>query len=140
MHAILLKNKSMCTEKMRVIYTTEHRIELKPNTFPVRQMLYQIGEKKRDLVKADVGKMFEDRDIRLLSSEWDSTVVRGQNGDGELRFCVELRRVNVPRARYSYIMPRMEDCIDAVGETKFFTTFNANFGFYKFPCETGIFR
>ena len=45
--------------------------------------------------------------------------------DGTLRFCVEFRRLNALTIPETYPLPRMEDCIDNLGEARLFTTLDA---------------
>ncbi len=36
-------------------------------------------------------------------------------------------------AHYSYPLPRMDECIDSLGDTKVFTTLDANSGYWQLP-------
>ncbi len=85
-------------------------------------------------------------------SEWSSPVVIMPKPDGRSRFCVDYRRLNALSLKDSYPLPQMEECIDSLGDAKFFTTLDCNWGFWQIPikdedrdkttftCHSGTFR
>ena len=77
--------------------------------------------------------MKEDGVIRDAKSEWASPVVLTPKPDGSMRFCVDYRRLNELTVKDSYPLLRMEDCLDSLGKTKYFTTLNCNYGYWQIP-------
>ncbi len=55
--------------------------------------------------------------------------------DGSARFCVDYRKLNASTIRDAYPIPRMDDCIDSLGEAKIFTTLDCNSGYWQIPIE-----
>ena len=53
--------------------------------------------------------------------------------DGTLRFCVDFRLLNALTIPDTYPLPRMEDCIDSLGEARLFTTLDALWGYWQVP-------
>jgi len=49
--------------------------------------------------------------------------------DGTLRFCVDYRLLNVMTNKDSYPLPRMDECIDSLGEATIFSTLDCNAGY-----------
>ena len=43
-----------------------------------------------------------------------------------MRFCVDCRKLNAVIVRYSYPVPRMDECIDCLGDAPVFTTLDCN--------------
>ena len=53
--------------------------------------------------------------------------------DGSLRFCIDYRRLNAITIRDSYPLPRMDECVDSLGEANIFTTLDCNSGYWQIP-------
>jgi hypothetical protein len=60
--------------------------------------------------------------IEPASSEWASPVVLVPKPNGSLRFSVDYRRFSPLKIRDSYPLPRMDECIDSLGDACVFTT------------------
>jgi len=65
---------------------TEHRIELKPESKPVRLSPFRMGPRTRDLIKTQVDRMLKLEVIEPSQSEWASPVVLIPKPDGSPRF------------------------------------------------------
>ena len=53
--------------------------------------------------------------------------------DGKLRFCIDYHRLNTLTVKDSYPLPRMDECIDSLGEAKVFSTLDAYWGYWQVP-------
>ena len=42
--------------------------------------------------------------------------------EGSLRFCIEYRRLNAMTVRDAYPIPRMDECIESLGDAVIFST------------------
>ena len=63
-----------------------------------------------------------DKDIIEPSqSSWASPCVLVPKPDGSIRYCTDYRKVNVLSKTNSFSIPRMEDCIDQIGNAKYIT-------------------
>ena len=115
------------------INVVKHHIQLKPEAQPVLQRPYRAGFKSRDFVSEEVDRMLKAGVIEPAQSEWASPVVCAPKQDGSLRFCVDYRRLNSLTVRDTYPLPRMDECIDSLGEAKVFSTLDANWGYWQIP-------
>lgn len=52
-----------------------------------------------------------------------------------MRFFVDFRRLNASTISDTYPLPRMEDCIDSLGDTKVFTTLESLWLYFQVPFD-----
>ena len=119
--------------KLGCIKATEHRIELVENTRPIHQMPYRQGLPAREKTLEAIRKMIEQDVIEPAVSEWASPVVFAPKKDGTQRFCVDYRRLNAVTKTDVYPLPRIDDCLDSLGDAMVFTTLDANAGYWQLP-------
>ena len=48
---------------------------------------------------------------------WASVVVLVRKEDGQLRFCIDLRKLNNITIKHGHSLPRIEDTLDYLSET-----------------------
>ena len=144
--------EEMWNGRLGRIDAAKHRIQLTPEARPVFQAPYRAGQKAREFVKEEVTRMLRDGVIEPSASEWASPIVLAEKKDGSLRFCVDYRKLNAVTVRDSYPIPRMDECIDSLGDATVFTTLDANSGYWQIPiaeedrdkttfvCHSGLFR
>ena len=123
----------MWSGKLGEINSTPHYIDLLPGSRPIASQPYRAGPKAREIEQREVDKMLQAGVIEPSNSAWASPVVIIPKPDGSLRFCVDYRRLNALTIRDSYPLPRMDECIDSLGEATVFTTLDANAGYWQMP-------
>jgi len=129
---MLDQQKAMCTgQALGVIKATQHRIDLNAGARPVRFAPRRAGHTARKAETAEVKRQLEANVIEPTSSEWGFPVVLVPKKDGTLRFCVNYRLLNVVTNKYSYPLPRVDECIDSLGEATIFSTRDCNAGYWQ---------
>lgn len=90
--------------------------------------------------------------IEPSDAEWSFPVVVVPKPGGHFRFCVDYRRLNERTVKDVYPIPRMDDCLDSLGDATVFSTVDCNAGYWqipvaaedrdktKFTSHTGLFR
>ena len=111
---------------------TEHRIPLKSSK-PIRLPPYRLPHAYRTTVRNEIAKMLEAGVIEPSNSEWAAPVVLVSKKDGTLRFCVDYRKLNAETREDSYPIPRIDDLIDQLGQTKYTTTLDLSRGYWQVP-------
>ena len=102
--------------------TTSHLIGLKLGSHPIAQHPSRARPRANEAEDLEVRRMLEAGVIEPAQSEWVSLVVLVSKPDGFLRLCVDYRKLNAVNANNSYNIPRMEECIYALGDAKWITT------------------
>ena len=119
--------------KLGEIQDAKHHVTPREDAKPFRINPYRTGPSGRAEIRKAITAMKEDGVIRDAKSEWASPVVLIPKPDGSMRFCVDYRRLNELTIKDSYPLSRMEDCLDRLGEAKYFTTLDCNSGYWQIP-------
>lgn len=106
--------------------------------------LGEVQEHIKDLLAKDI--------IRPSTSPYSSPIVIVRKKSGEIRMCVDYRRLNAVTRRDSFPLPRIEESLDAVGGAKYFSSIDLASGYYQlavaeedkektaFTCPFGLFE
>lgn len=149
---MLRKHEKMWSGQLGEITVTEHHIDLVKGARPFKSHPYRAGPKARELEKFEIDKQLKAGVIEPTISEWASPVLFVPKKDGSLRFCIDYRKLNGLTMKDSYPIPRMDECIDSLGEAKIFSTLDANSGYWQmnvakedrsktaFVCHTGTYQ
>ena len=98
---------------------------------PVASQPYRAGPSSRKLIDEEIQRILKAEVIEPTSSPLSAPIVLIPKPDGSVRFCVDYRRLNAVTENDSYALPRIDDCLDSFGEAQFFTTLDANSGYWQ---------
>jgi len=133
---MLDQHKAMWTgQVLSVLKATKHRINLNAGARPVRFAPRRAGHAARAAETAEVKRQLEADVIEPTSSERGFPVVLVPKKDGTLRSCVDFRLMSVVNMKYSYCLPRMDECMDSLGEATIFLTLDCNAGYWQVAIE-----
>jgi hypothetical protein len=124
-YPMLLKHCSMFDTSQASVINTEnvnHRIPIQPHHPPIQSYPYRKAAKETQVINEQVKLMLDNRIIRPSSSPWSSPVVIIKKKDGSPRFCVDYRRLNLITERDVYPLPRIDDIVDRLAGSRFFST------------------
>ena len=100
-------------------------------TRPIRQRPRRLPVNQRPVAEQEVEKMLKQGVIEPSSSPWASPVVLVRKKDGSTRFCVDYRRLNDVTIKDSYPLPRIDDSLDALAGSEWFSTLDLASGYWQ---------
>ena len=98
---------------------------------PCRQPVRRISFALRDKVDWMVGDMLAQGVIRSLKSPWASPIVLVAKRDGSTRFCVDYRRLNSITKMDVFPLPRVDESLDLLSESRYFSTLDLSSGYWQ---------
>ncbi|HSN23026.1 MAG TPA: reverse transcriptase family protein, partial [Methylomicrobium sp.] len=100
---------------------------------PIRQPLRRQPLKHMDVIDEHVNEMLRHGVIEPAASPWASNVVLVSKKDGSLRFCVDYRAVNAVTYKDAYPLPLIDNCINAMSGSSWFSTLDLRAGYHNIP-------
>lgn len=111
---------------------TRNRIELlQPDTALVQAARYHAGPKILEFETAEVDKLLGENVIEPAQTKWAVPIVFVPKKDRTLQFFVDYRKLNGVTKQNSYLITRLNECIDSLVEATVFKTLDANSGYRK---------
>ena len=98
---------------------------------PIRQRPYRTAPTQRENITGHIQSMLEDDIIEPSASPWASPVVLVKKKDVSTRFCVDYRKLNAVTKKDSYPLPHIQESLDLLGQTQYFTTLDLFSGYWQ---------
>jgi len=68
-------------------------------------------------------------------SSWASNVVLVKKKNGTLQFCIDYRRLNSVTRKDSYSLPLIDNCLNALSGSSWYSTLDLRSGYYNIPID-----
>ena len=111
-----------------------HQIDTGENR-PIRQAPRRLPIAKQETELREVKKMLDRGVIKPSSGPWASPVVLVTKNDGSTRFCVDYRRLNEVTRKDAYPLPRIDDTLDLLRGSMYFSTLDLYSGYWQVGME-----
>jgi transposase InsO family protein len=113
---------------------TEHRIITQEHP-PIYQRAYRVPESIKKQQKEITDEMERNGQISRSQSPWASPILLVKKHDGSPRFVVDYRKLNSITIRDSYPLPRMDDTINKLAGSKYYSKFDLKAGYHQIPID-----
>ena len=110
----------------------QHQIPQTDET-PFRCRTTNVPPAMYEEVRQHLKEMYECGAIRPSNSPYSSPVVLVRKKDGSLRFCIDMRRINARTPADAYPVPRIEETLDALKGSQWFSTLDLKSGYWQVP-------
>ena len=109
---------------------THHDVDVGEAT-PVKQHPYRVNPIKHCQMRKEIDYMLKNKIIEPSSSSWISPCVLVSKPDGTFQFCTGFHKINILTKSDSFPLPRIEDCIDRIGNSKYVTKMDLLKGYWQ---------
>ena len=100
---------------------------------PIKQHPYRMNPLKQKHLQDEVKYLLENDFIEPSQSNYSSPCIVVPKSNGTYRMCTDYRKVKSVTKTDSFPIPRIDDCIDKVGNSKYVTKFDLLKGFWQVP-------
>ncbi|CAM8880125.1 unnamed protein product [Rhodiola kirilowii] len=108
-----------------------HHIPLLAGAIPVNQRPYRYSTLQKTVIEKLVQEMLSKGLIQYSSSPYASPVVLVKKKDGSWRLCVDYRGLNQQTVKDKYPIPLLEDLLDELGGSRYFSKLDLRAGFHQ---------
>lgn len=122
------------SEQVGECKVVQHRIDTGDHV-PIKQAPRRLPFCRRAEVDQLIAKMQKQGVIEESKSPWSSPIVLVKKKDGSTRFCVDYRRLNAVTKKDSYPLPRIEDTLDALSGSSWFSTIDLQSGYWQIAVD-----
>ena len=114
----------------------QHSIHTDSST-PIRQRSYRHSPVAKKEIDSQIEKMLDANIIEPSCSMWTSPVVLVKKKNGQIRFCVDYRKLNSVTKPISFPLPQLTDIFDAMTEAKpqIFSLLDLRSGYHQIPMD-----
>ncbi|UYV76584.1 hypothetical protein LAZ67_14001277, partial [Cordylochernes scorpioides] len=131
---ILSKYADLFSSRLGRTNLAKHRIDTE-DAKPIKHKPYRVSPKERDIIKDQIDEMLKEGIIRPSSSPWSFPVILVKKRDGKFRFCVDYRKLNEVTVKDVYPIPRIDDVMDTLQGSKYFSAIDLRSGYWQVEIE-----
>ena len=131
-HLLVNNSESFALNEHDLGFTklVQHRIELTDDA-PFRQRHRRIPPSMYQELKSHLQNLIDQKVIRKSHSPWCSNVVLTRKKDKSLRLCIDYRQLNNRTIKDAYALPRLEETLDYLSGSKYFTVLDMRSGYHQ---------
>ncbi|UYV80221.1 hypothetical protein LAZ67_18002076, partial [Cordylochernes scorpioides] len=131
---ILAKYTDLFSSRLGRTNLAKHQIHTE-DAKPIKHKPYRVSAKERTIIKDQIDEMLEEGIIRQSSSPWSFPVILVKKRDGKYRFCVDYRKLNEVTVKDVYPIPRIDDVMDTLQGSKYFSAIDLKSGYWQVEIE-----
>lgn len=112
----------------------KHHIKLKDET-PFKQRARPIHPNDYEAVRKHLQSLLEAGVIRESESPYSSPIIVVRKKNGDVRLCVDYRKLNLQTIKDAYALPNLEETFSALSGSKWFSVMDLKSGYYQIDME-----
>ncbi|CAM4686103.1 unnamed protein product [Lepidochelys kempii] len=105
------------------------------NAHPIKVQPYWVSPQANTAIEREIQDMLQVGVIRPSGSAWASPVGLVPKPDGEIRFCMDYRKLNAVTRPDNYPMPRTDELLEKLGRAQIISTLDLTKGYWQVPLD-----
>eukprot|EP00918_Siedleckia_nematoides_P020225 GHVU01043160.1.p1 GENE.GHVU01043160.1~~GHVU01043160.1.p1 ORF type:complete len:659 (+),score=37.93 GHVU01043160.1:144-2120(+) len=129
---LLMANRDVWEHpKVGTCKVAQHHIYIQPNTHPIAERARKHSPEVQQAIFVQLQELVKAGAIASSESDWASNVVMVPKKNGNLRLCLDYRRLNAVTIKDAYPMQRLDDALRALEGASCFTVIDMQSGFHQ---------
>lgn len=112
----------------------KHHIMLSDEA-PFKHKARPIHPQDMEAVRKHLQELLDAEIIRESESYFSSPIVVVRKKNGDVRLCIDYRKLNLQTVKDSYALPNLEESFSALNGSKWFSVLDLKSGFYQIETE-----
>ncbi|KAA5621556.1 RNA-directed DNA polymerase, partial [Pseudomonas aeruginosa] len=129
-YEFLIRHESIFTAGGGPTPFIEHCIDTGDHP-PIAVPPYRLNPSKKETMKNEIEKMLADDIIEECESAWCSPALMIPKSNGNVRFCVDYRRLNEVTKSDTYPLPRIDDLLQSTKKNCYMTTIDLRSSYWQ---------
>ena len=130
MGSLILEFSNLFPDVPSLTHVIEHDVVLTDST-PIKQHPYRVNPLKMKQMQEEIQYMLDNDLIEYSQSEWASPSLLVPKPDGSNRFVTDYRKVNAVTKTDPFPIPRIDSCIEKVGNSVYMTKLDLLKGYWQ---------
>ena len=105
---------------------------------PLKERYRWIPPSQYDAMRKHLKEMIDLGAIRPSDSPWCSAVVLVKKKNGELRFCIDLRKLNLRNVKDAYSLPRIDETLERLKGSCVFSSLDLKSGYWQVEIDEKV--
>lgn len=123
-------------DKLSFAKNMTHKIPTPANLQPINQKNYRLPQIHKEVINQTVQELLDNNIIEHSCSPWNSPLLvvdkkPGPDGEKKHRVVVDFRKLNAHTMGDAYPLPRIDDILDQLSHSKYFTTLDLASGYHQ---------
>lgn len=131
---LLLDYSDVFSDELGYVDVVSHKIDT-GNNAPIKQRPRRLPYTYREETSKHVNEMLDQNVIQPSTSAWASPVVLVRKKNGQLRFCVDYRKLNQISKCEAFPLPNISDLLDSLTDAKLFSTLDLHSAYWQIPMD-----
>ncbi|SAL96908.1 hypothetical protein [Absidia glauca] len=113
----------------------DHEILLKENTPPIRHRPYRMAPVEQEYLKKELDRLCDLGIIKPANTPFTAPIILVKKKNGDYRMVVDYRKLNAQTKVDAYPLPKIDDLIDELGNSRIFSALDLRSGFHQVPLK-----